>query len=357
MKCDPLELIEPKRVALIKPSALGDVVHALPVLAALRTHWPKAHITWIINRGYEPLIVGHPDLDATMPFDRGAYGSNWIRSSLAALSFWRRLRAARFDLVIDLQGLLRTGLMSWAIGAAHRIGFANAREGAPKFYTHGIEVPDADEIHAVDRYWRIVEALGAGNSPKQFHVPLPENAKTQAQAIVVRLPRPVISMAVGARWLTKRWPAENFAAAAQYATSRFGGTIVMVGGKEDAPLAKTVLDRIDQRTRNENLCGKTSLPVLAAVLNECDLVIANDTGPLHLAAALGRPVIAPYTCTQVRKHGPYGQQHRTISATVACHGSYVRTCDHLSCMPTVPAERVFPLIDEVLSRWVRRRSA
>jgi len=257
--------------------------------------------------------------------------------------------------------MLRTGLMTWATRAEHRIGFANAREGATRFYTHQIEVPDADEIHAVDRYWRIVESLGAGDVPKRFHVPIDERAKQRAQEITKSLRRPIIVMAAGARWATKRWPVVNFAAVGRRMFNRFRGSLVMVGGKEDAAIAQRISERISDRApyaewiRNE--CGKTSLPVLAAVLNEADLVIANDTGPLHLAAALGRPVIAPYTCTLVRKHGPYGQQLRTIAATIPCHGSYVRTCDHMSCMPTVPAEHMFHLMDEVLPRWVNRRSA
>lgn len=351
----PLDQLQPRRIAIVKPSALGDIVHALPVLSALRSHWPETQINWIINRAYEPLISGHPALNATFPFDRGAFKKNLIQGSLATLRFWRRLRAARFDLVIDLQGLLRTGLMAWATGAKHRIGFANAREGATQFYTDCIAVPDADEIHAVDRYWRIIEALGAGDSDKRFQVPIIDTARRIVQTSIQDLPRPIIIMAVGARWITKRWPVENFATAARYAVERFGGSVVLVGGKEDWQLARMVSERIGPRTQNK--CGKTSLPELAALLHEADLVIANDTGPLHLAAALGRPVIAPYTCTMVRKHGPYGQRHRTIEATVPCHGSYLRTCDHMSCLPTVPAERVFPLIDEVLIRWAKRRSA
>jgi heptosyltransferase-1 len=106
-----------------------------------------------------------------------------------------------------------------------------------------------------------------------------------------------------------------------------------------------------------DLCGQTTLPQLAAIMERADAVVANDTGPLHLAAALGRPTVAPYTCTLVAKHGPYGQAHRTASATVDCHGSYKKKCDHFSCMPTLPAARLSGLLDEVLAGWVTRRPA
>src|SRR5207248_7929016 len=101
--------------------------------------------------------------------------------------------------------------------------------------------------------------------------------------------------------------------------------------------------------------GKTSLPRLAALLSLCDVMVSNDTGPLHLAAALGRPTIAPYTCTRVALHGPYGQFHRTVSADIACQGSYLRTCPHLNCLPTLPPNRLLPLVVEALSSWARRQ--
>ncbi len=342
-----LHNLNPRRIALIKPSALGDVVHALPVLSALRGRWPTAHITWVINRAYEPLVAGHPDLDATLAFDRGAMKRGPVTAALTALRFMRQLRQRRFDLVIDLQGLLRTGLMSWATGAARRVGFATAREGATRFYTDCVEVPDAEEIHAVDRYWRVVEALGAGGVEKKFIVPLDRRAKPQAAE------RPVVVMAMGARWMTKRWPVENFVAVARHSLSRHGGTVVFVGGNEDRELSKVTARHLPA----VDLCGRTTIPELAAVLASADVVVANDTGPLHLAAALGRPVVAPYTCTLVRKHGPYGQFHRTAAANIACHGSYLRTCDHMSCMPTLPPERIIPILDEILSTWQARRSA
>src|SRR5438874_8887445 len=168
----PLDRLSPRRLALIKPSALGDVVHALPVLSALRQRFPDARITWVVNKSYEPLLAGHPDLTDTLAFDRTAMRRGLRRAVAYSLGFAAELRRRRFDLVIDLQGLLRTGLMCLATGAPVRVGFANAREGSRYAYTHKVRVPDADRIHAVDRYWRVAEALGAGDVPKRFRVPL-----------------------------------------------------------------------------------------------------------------------------------------------------------------------------------------
>src|SRR5262249_43008864 len=143
----PLTELAPRRIALIKPSALGDVVHALPALTALRRRFPHAHITWVVNRSFEPLLRGHPDLDATLAFDRGAgRGGFW-----AAFGSWgrflSRLRRGRFDLALDLQGLLRSGVMTRATGAPRRVGLSGAREGAAWLYTDIVDVPDPPSTH------------------------------------------------------------------------------------------------------------------------------------------------------------------------------------------------------------------
>src|SRR5450631_974739 len=117
----PLDQLTPARILLIKPSALGDIVHSLPVLSALRRRFPKAHLTWLVNLAYEPLIAGHPDLDATLTFDRGALKGGRRAALRSIISLWRTLRRGKFDLVLDLQGLLRSGLMTRATGATRRV--------------------------------------------------------------------------------------------------------------------------------------------------------------------------------------------------------------------------------------------
>jgi lipopolysaccharide heptosyltransferase I len=336
----PLAALAPRRVALIKPSALGDIVHTLPVLSGLRQRFPAAHLTWVVNRAYEPLLRGHPDLDATLPFDRGG-------GALAALRLARRLRAGRFDLVLDLQCLLRTALMAVAAGAGRRVGLSTAREGAAAFYTD--LVLDDWNAHAVDRYWRVAVALGAGDRPKRFRVPLDPAAAAWADRQLAPWPRPWLVLGVGARWLTKRWPPQHFAALARDAHACFGGTAVFIGTADEAPLAQHTIAQLTGPTFD--LSGRTTLQQLAAVLARADVVLANDTGPLHLAAALGRPVVAPYTCTDVRRHGPYTAMAGAVMTTVPCRASYVRRCDHLSCMTELSPDRLRGPLFEVLAAW------
>jgi lipopolysaccharide heptosyltransferase I len=351
-----LDALSPRHIALLKPSALGDIVHSLPVLTGLRRRYPRARITWIVNRAYEPLLRGHPDLDATLPFDRGALRQGFWAGVRAHGRFLGRLRRQRFDLVIDLQGLLRTGVIAWASGARRRLGLEGAREGARWFYTDVIPIPDRDSLHAVDRYWRVARALGAGDTPPPFRLPLADPARRWAEQLLAGYPRPWLMLGVGARWQTKRWPPEHFAALARQSQERHGGTVFFVGSREETPAAQAVRQSLTGPSRD--LTGQTSLPQLAAVLAQADLMLANDTGPLHLAVALGRPVVAPYTCTRVQLTGPYHAAGGAIETGVWCQGSYLKRCTRLECMAELTPARLWPLVEEVLHPWpIRLHSA
>jgi lipopolysaccharide heptosyltransferase I len=344
----PLHEYPAQRILIIKPSALGDIVHSLPVLTALRRRYPHGQISWVVNRHYAELLRGHPDLDDVIPFDRGLARKELLEAALGYGQFIRMLRGQKFDLVIDLQGLFRSGLMSLATGSARRVGLQTAREGARFCYTDLIPVADFQSLHAVDRYWLVAEALGAGNGAKTFHVPISRSAHAWAAEALRDSPRPWIMVGVGARWQTKRWPVEHFATLLRKAEERFGGTVVFVGGPDEQEAARRTARRL--RGTNIDLTARTTLPQLAAVLSRADVMVANDTGPLHLAAALGRPVVAPYTCTRACRTGPYGSRG-AVESRVWCQGSYLKQCDRLECMNELTPFRLWPVLHEVLRQW------
>jgi ADP-heptose:LPS heptosyltransferase len=259
------------------------------------------------------------------------------------------LRAARFDLVVDLQGLLRSGVMAWLSGAPRRLGLADAREGGRWFYTDIADAPNWKDLHAVERNWQAARILGAGDQPLLFRVPLHDDALNWARATLADLPRPWLCFGMGATRPTKRWPAAHFAALADRAQEQFGGTVVFVGRGEDTPQGRHVLQA--RQGPALDLTGKTTLPQLASLLSLADVMIANDTGPLHLAAALGRPVVAPYTCTRIERHGPFGNNARAVASSVWCHGSYRRRCARLDCMSELTPDRLWPALHEVLEAW------
>jgi ADP-heptose:LPS heptosyltransferase len=213
----------------------------------------------------------------------------------------------------------------------------------------------------VDRYWLAAEAFGVGHLPKRFHVPLPEGARRWAAAQLHACPRPWIVLGVGSRWQTKRWPPQHFAGLARRALEYAGGTLIFVGGHDETPLARATAegltgnmwDGFEIRPTVRDLTGRTTLPQLAALLACVDVMVANDTGPLHLAAALGRPVVAPYTCTKVVLNGPYGAAAGAVETRVWCQGSYRKRCGRLDCMGELTPDRLWPVLEGALRKWKR----
>jgi len=336
---------------LIKPSALGDVVHAMPVLSSLRRRWPGAHVCWVINRGLTGLVEGHPDLDEVIPFDRSRAGRGPAGLS-SVVGFLRGLRKRRFDLAIDLQGLFRSGLMTWATGAPVRVGRADSREGAGLFYTHRIE---SGATHAVDRLLDLALAFGADVSRPSFRLPIRDDDRRWASETLSGIPRPLLVLNPGARWETKRWPPKHFAEVARRAILARGAGVVVVGAPEDRPLADAISSRLGEAGLSVlDLSGKTSLTGLAAVSAEADAVLSNDTGPLHVAVAAGARVVAVFTCTDPARTGPYGPEATVVRSGVWCAGSCIRTCDRLECMDELSPDRVWPVVDRVLRRTSSR---
>jgi ADP-heptose:LPS heptosyltransferase len=209
----------------------------------------------------------------------------------------------------------------------------------------------AQELHAVDRYLQAIRALGGETVPARCYVPIDESALAWAKETLADFPTPWLCFGVGARWRTKRWPAEHFAHLAARAQRNFGGSIIFVGRDDESPIARAVARAL--RGPMCDLTGKTTLPQLAAVLSLADVMVANDTGPLHLAAALGRPVVAPYTCTKVARHGPYGQFGCAVASGVWCQGSYLKRCPRLDCMRELTPDRLWPLLQDALHTWER----
>ena len=353
---DRLRHLQPGRVCLIKPSSLGDVVHALPLLASLRCHWPAAAISWVVNRGLRSLLDGHPDLDEVIPFDRDQVRPH-PRAIAAMGKFLHELRQRRFDVTIDLQGLFRSGVMTAATGAPVRVGLAAAREGAPLFYNVRVDA-GSRETHAVDRLLRVAEVFGAETRAIPTAVAFASDDLRWARAALEAVPRPWVALNVGARWLTKQWPPASFAAVARRAQADRGAGLILVGAPEDRPLVTAVRAGLAPGAVPPlDLCGATTLPQLAALASLVDLFVSNDTGPLHLAAAAGAPCVGIYTCTSPTRTGPYGPKSVAVQSCVWCAPSYRKACDRMECMAELTPGRVWDVADAHLARYYPGSSA
>ena len=335
------------RIAVIKPSALGDVVQSLPLARVFQTAWPGSEIHWVINREFESLLSGHPCLAGTIPFQRRGGFTRYLR-------LLSDLRSRKFDLVFDLQGLLRTGVMTRATGARYRLGLQTAREGSHLACT-GLIPATERSVPAHARYWRVAEWLGLGHVSRDLELALSDQDRDWAEDVLHGLPQPVVAVHAGAAWVTKRWPPAQFAQALE----GLAGTAILVGSGGERPLAEEVAAGLqNSRTRVVNLAGQTSLKQLAALLGRVRAVLSNDSGPMHLAAGLGTPVVGLFTCTSPVQSGPVGTGHELVATTVDCAASYRKVCPHpgerqQACFPALEAVRVRRALGEVLSRGDR----
>jgi lipopolysaccharide heptosyltransferase I len=331
----------PRKILVIKPSSLGDVVHGLACLNALHRCFPKAEIHWVIARGLEGLLEGHPMIKRLWIIDKdqwkkiGRIGPTIMEIGRLADG----LRQERFDLVIDLQGLLRSGLIAQATGSAMRIGFREAREGSPLAYT--CHIVGGRDIHAVTRYLKIPAALGCPVAPVAF--PLPPVEETDVVRHVTGDGSPYALLVPGARWRTKQWPAERFGEVAV----RLGMRSYVIGGAADKKLGEI----IEKKSRGAavSLAGATTLSELIAIIRMASFMITNDSGPMHLAAACSVPVVALFGPTNPVRTGPYGPGHIVLQAKHECTPCYKRVCDRPKCLLGITVDQVLAATQKVIN--------
>jgi heptosyltransferase I len=313
-----MAITEPRNILIIKPSSIGDVVHTWPIWNLLRRHYAKARISWLVTPACAGIIDGLPNL-RLLRFERRGWARAWYSPSAAGdlIRFCRDLRRDHYDLVLDVQGLFRSAWLAFMTGAPVRVGFANAREFAWLFYTHRIPVPTMDQ-HAVDRYLSLLPAIGCPSAPVEFPFPVADTHRQTVRALLKDI-GPFAVLCPGANWETKRWPIERFAELVQPLKDRFGLNCVVTGGPEVAELGNHIPGAV-------NLCGKTSLMEVAALFEAASVVIANDSGPMHIASALGRPLVSIFGPTNPIRTGPYGRMETVVRANLECMPCYSRTC-------------------------------
>jgi heptosyltransferase-1 len=329
-----ISIKNPKKILIIKPSSLGDVVHSLPFLNALRTRFPKTEIHWVIAKGLEGLLEGHPMINRLWIINKDSWKKirNVERTIKELKILFRELKKERFDLVVDLQGLLRSSIITSATGAPVRIGFSEAREGSRVFYTDKIK--GGKDIHAVDRYLKIAAFLGCDTSDVCFPFPLYK----QSSPITLPSSEDYAVLVPGARWKTKRWSPENFGEL----SSRLTLNTIIVGSKKDAGIANEILSK--SKGKSISLAGKTNLKELIEVMRGAKFVVSNDSGPMHIAAALGITVFAIFGPTNPLRTGPYGESHTIIKEDISCAPCFKKTCNDMKCMNSLSAKKVYEII-------------
>jgi len=341
-----------QNILIIKPSSIGDVVRSIPIAYGLRKKYPQARISWLVRPDCAPVLQTLPVLDEILEFARKKFGrigrSNTVTRQF--IQFLKELRRKHFDLVLDLQGLFRSGFIAFCTGSPVRVGFDRARELAWWFYNHRVKMGITPE-HAVDSYWRFAEIFGFADEVKNFDLPIDSAADHTVQDMLQKAGiEPGKSFAVllfGAAEPEKRWPALHFTELAELLQSRYDTPSVLLGyGPDELHLSRAIVQ--DSENRIVNLVNQTSLLQTIAILHRAALVVGNDSGPLHIAAAMKRPVIGIYGPTNPLVVGPYGQLDRVVQAAPSVERNGRYSSHALHQMDSISTEQVFDKVKQIL---------
>ncbi len=355
------------KILVVKMSALGDVVQSLPVVHALKQGFPQSTIHWLVEEAAEPLVRSHPDVDRVLVSRREKWGRDirdprkWRRAGSEIRALKEQLQRKQYDLAIDLQGLLKIGLWMGLSSAHRKAGYDGTREWSHRFLSEKIKGLDFD-LHAVERYLVLVEALGGRPAPARFGLSVSEKAREEARRIREAdgwdPSAPYAILVPAARWETKRWGEAPFGILADRLVGELGLRVAIAGVGADRPLGEAI--RMRMRGAALNLAGRTDLTTLMALLEGARVVVSTDSGPMHLAAALGTPVVAMFGPTAPWRTGPYGRQHRVVREEMACSPCFRRRCSTKQCMKNIRPEAVAEQVEDVIrdrSLGLRRGSA
>jgi lipopolysaccharide heptosyltransferase I len=337
-------------ILLIKPSSLGDIVMSLPALSALRRNWPESRISWLVRPEFAPLIEGHPHLDEILPFDRKRLGRAWHSPGAfgSLVSLIGGLRRARFDVVLDLQGLFRTASLAWLSGCKQRFGPVWRRELAHHFYTTSVPVR-AEWVHVVDYYMKLIEAMGGTDRRVEFTLPgKPAAAQTVAELLAREgVDRDRYAVLIpGSAQPSKCWPAERFAALADRLAADHGLAVVATGSLAEGVMIEQIQSHA--QCRITSLAGRTSLPELVEVLRAARVVISNDTGPGHIAVALDRPLVMMFSWSNPLRVGPYRRPECVVGRDLADRGLAIKSTNPAHVVTHITLDEVYAKVVEQL---------
>jgi predicted lipopolysaccharide heptosyltransferase III len=340
-----------QNILVIKLRYIGDVLLATPVLRALREQFPTARLTMVVNRGTEDILKRNPDVSEVLGMERGQFG--------AQIQFVQDLRRRRFDCVIDLTDGDRSAILTVLSGAPIRIGFNDEHRWRGLLYT-SVAKARPGVLHRAEHDLEAVRALGIIPKVSQpvLHTALEDEAEATRlleaigveeksfEALSLKKPskankRPLVLLQPGARYWFKAWPVDRFAELADRLAEAFDCQILVGGDQRDCKLAESI--RAKARSSPLVLAGRANLLHYAAIIKRCDLFVSNDNGPMHMAAALGTPVVALFGPSNPQEWGPCGEKVQVLYKGLDCRRCFHPTCERgeESCMKQISVEEVF----------------
>lgn len=339
-----------KNILVVKLSAIGDVIHALPVSYALKETFPDAKVTWVVEPPAYDLLTNNPYIDNIIVFEKKKFKSiGGFFKNLPAFS--TELKKIKYDVVLDLQGLGKSAAIAYLSGAPLKLGCCNMRE-LSDWVSKPVCGPNQNG-HIVERYLDVVRALGCKVEKVVFPMVITEKEADLADKLMVQagmnMKTPYVVLAVGANWPNKRWPTELYAELVDYLYSKEIIPVVIGGGVIDARLIAEINEKAEIPA--VDLVGKTTLKQLAYIIKNAKAVVGGDTGPMHLAAGLGKPVVMLMGPTDTNRNGPYGQGQNAIEIDLDCKYCWKRECGlGKDCLENIRLAQVIEKLTLILNK-------
>jgi len=340
-------------ILIIKLSAIGDVVHTLPALSALRMLYPDAHITWVIEEASSDIIQNNPHLDRILISRRKYWLENLKRfrnigkTIIEIRSLISELRDRHYDLVIDFHGLFKSSVFVLLSGGKRKLGYDSMQELSGFFLNEKI-VEDMNK-HAVDRYMDFPRYLGAEIEQPEFVISFEEDNKIRVRRLLqenyIDSADSFVAINAIAFWKTKLWDNNKFARLCDRIVEELNYTVVFTGGTNGGSIERI---RSKMTQRSVNLEGRTSLRDLAYLYTLSALLVTTDSGPMHIAAAVKTPTVALFGPTDPTRTGPYGEHHIIIRKELPCSPCFLKRCDTNRCMQEISTDEVFEAIKTVI---------
>jgi len=336
------------RILLARRSSMGDIVLTMPTLVALRRGFPDAYIAWMVDNRFREIIEGHDCLDEVIPVPRypGHAPIRFLRETVRSVQV---LRERKFDMTVDTHGLLKSSAFCLLSGAPRRIGFGDERREL-NLLCMNERAPGNPNIHAVDRYLMMAEYLGCPTEPIEFHLPIAEASQSWADRFIEENKltgvRPLVGLNLGASRPHKCWPTEYFAQLAEMLYKQDGVASVLIGSRQERPLAETVQQQVTVPVIDA--VGHTTVAQLPALIARCDVVVSADSGPMHVSVAADTPVVALIGPTFPHLTGPYGDNNIVLWSQPECACWNKAGCSDYRCMREITVSSAHQAVRQLL---------
>ena len=335
--------LEPKKILIVLHGAIGDVTRALPLAGLLRRRFPAATLAWSVEPASLPLLEICSSIDEILIFDRPGGMTAFVR-------LLKTIRRHRFDLVLDLQRHLKSGFISRWSGAPYRLGFHRSDAKELNWLFNNLHIPATGNSTAkILHYLKFAEFLGIAPEPIEWDLRLTSEDKLRAEKLLGGCVRGMAILFIGSRWESKQWFAAQIAATASAIRSRYGLEVIFLGAPADRLLAKEAEALAAQKIIN--LTGQTTLREAITIIAQARFCVGPDTGLMHIAAAVGTPVVSLWGATDPIRTGPYGFADLAIQGKADCAPCYLRRCAiGRVCMQSIANEAILAMIDRALER-------